>query len=239
MREDKDISKEEEKGGDKIEETETSTVIIATISINYNTQYNSRCLKSKETEIKVNIKSINLIQKVVTQTTLDISNEILDQIEMDEHCKVCYIDSQPPLIRIMREGKKDIITLKFSMGKPYVGPHSVTTMTKGNKIQLGDPRECGSYWTKFPKGYTHLDQLDEIPLPTIEPSHEIFPMSYLGEGVTRKLCKISSSPHAYGLNPTYVMGPDDVDQDSPYLPELTFGQPVIQFKIQQPGLTIR
>ena len=32
--EDKDISKEEEKGGDKIEETETSTVIIVIISIN-------------------------------------------------------------------------------------------------------------------------------------------------------------------------------------------------------------
>ena len=35
------------------------------------------------------------------------------------------------------------------------------------------------------------------------------------------------------------MGPDDADQDSPHLPELTFGQPVIQFKIQKPGLTIR
>ena len=48
--------------------------------------------------------------KVVTQTTLDISKEILDQIEIDEHCKVCYKDDQPPLIRIMRVGKKDIIT---------------------------------------------------------------------------------------------------------------------------------
>ena len=124
-------------------------------------------------------------EKVVTQTTLDISKEILDQIEMDEHCKVCYIDSQPPLIRIMREGKKDIITHKFSMGKPYVEPHSDTTVTKGNKThylaptkrdpyhELGDPRECGSYWTKLAKCNTHLDQLDEIPLPTIEPSQEM------------------------------------------------------------------
>ena len=63
MREDKDISKEEEKGGDKIEETETSTFIIVIISINYNTQYNPRCLKSKDAEIKINIKNINLIQK--------------------------------------------------------------------------------------------------------------------------------------------------------------------------------
>ena len=68
-------------------------------------------------------------EKVVTQTTLDISKEILDQIEMNEYCKVCYIDDQPPLIRIMREGKKDIITHKFSIGKPYVEPHGVATVT--------------------------------------------------------------------------------------------------------------
>ena len=61
----------------------------------------------------------------------------------------------------------------------------------------------------------------------------------MGEGVTRKLCEISSGSYAYGLNPKYVMGPDDADQDSPHLPELTFRQPVIQFKIQKPGLTIR
>ena len=151
----------------------------------------------------------------------------------------------------MREGKKDITTHKFSMGKPYVEPHSITTETKGNKThylaptkrdpchELGDPRECGSYWTKLPKGNTHLDQLDEIPLPTIEPSQEIHPISYLGEGVTRKLCEISGDPYAYGLNPTYVTKPDEIDENSPYLPELTFKQPVIQFKIQQPCLTIR
>ena len=40
-------------------------------------------------------------EKVVTQTTLDISKEILDQIEMGECCKVCYVDDQPHLIRIM------------------------------------------------------------------------------------------------------------------------------------------
>ena len=77
-------------------------------------------------------------KKVVTQT-LDISKEILDQIEMDECCKVCYIDDQLPLIRIMREGKKDIITHKFSIGKPYVEPHSVTTVTKGNKTHYLAP----------------------------------------------------------------------------------------------------
>ena len=35
------------------------------------------------------------------------------------------------------------------------------------------------------------------------------------------------------------MGPDDEDQDSPYLSELTFGQSVIQFNIQKTDLTIR
>ena len=218
--------------------------------MNYNTQYNSKCLKSKETGIKINIKNINLIRKVETQTTLDISKEILDQIEMDEHCKVCYIDDQPPLIKIMKEGKKNIITHKFSVGKHYVEPHIVTTVTKGNKThylaptkkdlchELGNPGECGSYWTKLPKDNTHLDQLDEIPLPTMEPSWELYPIFYLEEGVTRKLCKISIGPYAYGLNPTYVTKPDE-DEDSPYLPELTFKQPVIQFNIQKPDLTIR
>ena len=79
----------------------------------------------------------------------------------------------------MREGKKDIITHKFSIGKPYVEPHSVT---KGNKThylaptkrdpchELGNPGECGSYWTKLPRDNTYLDQLDEIPLQTMEPS---------------------------------------------------------------------
>ena len=60
----------------------------------------------------------------------------------------------------MREDKKDIITHKFSVGKPYVEPHIATTVTKGNKTyylaptkrdpchELGNPGECGSYWTK-------------------------------------------------------------------------------------------
>ena len=90
-----------------------------------------------------------------------------------------------------------------------------------------------------PKTNTHLDQLDEITSPTIEPPKIIHPISYLGEGVTRKLCEISVGPHAYGLKPTYVTEPDEVDEDSPYLPELTFGQPVIQFNIQKLDLTIR
>ena len=141
----------------------------------------------------------------------------------------------------MREGKKDIITHKFSIGKPYVESQGVTTMTERNKThnlaptkrdpchELGNPGECGSYWTKLPKTDTHLDQLDEITLSTIKPPKGIYPISYYGEGVTRKLCEISVGPYAYGLKPTE---PDEVDEDSPYLPELTIGQPVIQFNIK-------
>ena len=61
----------------------------------------------------------------------------------------------------------------------------------------------------------------------------------MGEGVTRKLCEIIVGPYAYGLKPTYVTEPDEVDEYSPYLPKLTFGQSVIQFNIQKLDLTIR
>ena len=60
--------------------------------------------------------------------------------------------------------------------------------------ELRNPGECGSYWTKLPKTNTHLDQLDEITLTTIKPPKGIYPISYLGEGVTRKLCGISVGP---------------------------------------------
>ena len=158
---------------------------------------------------------------------------------------------QPPLIQIIREGKKDIITHKFTIGKPCVESQDNTTMTERNKThhlapierdpchELGNPGGSGSYWTKLPKTNTHLDQLDEITSPTIKPPKEIYPMSYLGEGITRELCEISVGPYAYGLTPTYVTEPDEVDEDSPYLPELTFGQQVIQFNMQKPDLTVR
>ena len=84
-----------------------------------------------------------------------------------------------------------------------------------------------------------MDQIDEITSPTIEPSKEIYPISYLGEGVTRELCEIGIGPYGYGLTPTYVTEPKEVDENSPYLPELTFGQPVIQFNMQEPNLTVR
>ena len=53
------------------------------------------------------------------------------------------------------------------------------------------------------------------------------------------MCEISVGPYAHGLNLTYVTKPDEVQKDSPYLPELTFKQPVIEFNIQKPDLTIR
>ena len=51
--------------------------------------------------------------KNLVKLTLDISQEIIDQIELGECCKICYINDTPPLIRIRREGKEDIITHKF------------------------------------------------------------------------------------------------------------------------------
>ena len=106
--------------------------------------------------------------------------------------------------------------------------------------KLGNPGKCGSYWTKLPKTNTHLDQLDEITSPpTIEPPKEMYPIYYLGEGITRELCEISVGPYAYGSTPTYVTEPDELDEDSPYLPELTFGQTVIQFNMQKPDLPVR
>ena len=84
-----------------------------------------------------------------------------------------------------------------------------------------------------------MNELDEIPLPTLKHPQEMHCISYLGDGITRKLCEISDGQYAYGLNPKYVTGPDDGDQNSPHLPELTFEQPVIQFNMQKSGLTIR
>ena len=93
--------------------------------------------------------------------------------------------------------------------------------------ELGDPDKCGSYWTKLSRGNTCLNELDEIPLPTLKHPQKTHPISYLGDGVNRQLCEISDCKYAYGLNPKYVTGPDDGDQNSPHLPELTFEQPVI------------
>ena len=106
--------------------------------------------------------------KTLMKVTLDISQEIVDQIELGECCKICYINDTPPLIRIRREGKEDIITHKFSIGKPYkelIETNTTNTKDKAydlihtedeNHPMLGDPDECGSYWTKCPNGRSAL-----------------------------------------------------------------------------------
>ena len=95
---------------------------------------------------------------------------------MGECCKICYINDTPPLIRIRREGKEDIITHKFSIGKPY--KESVDTIPKKSKDKaydlvhiegenhptLGDPDECGSYWTKCPNGDSNLNLYKMVPV---------------------------------------------------------------------------
>ena len=97
-------------------------------------------------------------EKTLVKVTLDISQEIIDLIELGECCKICYISDEPPLIRIRRIGKEDIITHKFSIGKPY--RESITTSVSQKKKDkkynlvhievknhptLGDLDECGSY----------------------------------------------------------------------------------------------
>ena len=114
--------------------------------------------------------------KTLVKLTLDISQEIIDQIELGECCKICYINDTPPLIRIRREGKEDIITHKFSIGKPYKEPVETTPKNSKDKTYdlihiegenhptLGDPDECGSYWTKCPNGESTLDSSNEKQL---------------------------------------------------------------------------
>ena len=53
----------------------------------------------------------------LTLITIDLSQEIMDQIETDENIKITCICDEPSLIRIRREGKIDILTNKFSIGK--------------------------------------------------------------------------------------------------------------------------
>ena len=169
-------------------------------------------------------------EKTLVKLTLDISQEIIDQIELGECCKICYINDTPPLIR--REGKADIITHKFSIGKPY--KESVDTSSKKSKDKaydlvhiedenhptLGDPDECGSYWTKCPNGDSTLDSSNEELLLKQKLLQEIAATACPEEGVTRELCQIHKGPYAYGLSPRYVSGIDDEDPNSPHLPEL-------------------
>ena len=165
---------------------------------------------------------------------------------MGECCKICYINDEPPLIRIRREGKEDIITHKFSIGKPY--KESVDTTPKKSKDKvydlvhiedknhptLGDPDECGSYWTKCPKDDSPLDSSNEELLLKQKLLQEIGTTTCREEGVTRELCQTCKGPYAYGLSSRYVEDPN-----SPHLPKFKFDQPVIQFDMRQPNKTIK
>ena len=190
-------------------------------------------------------------EKTLVKLTLDISQEIIDQIELGECCKICYINDTPPLIRIRREGKEDVITHKFSIGKPYKETVDTTPrkikdkaydlvhIEDENHPTLGDSDECGSYWTKHPNGSSTLDLSNEELLLKQKPLQEMAATACPEEGVTRELCQIRKGPNAYGLSPRYVSGIDDENPNSPHLPELEFDQPVIQFDMRQPNQTIK
>ena len=179
--------------------------------------------------------------KTLVKLTLDILQEIIDQIELGECCKICYINDTPPLIRIRREGKEDIITHKFSIGKPYKEPVETNTKNTGDKEYdlthiedknhptLGDPDECGSYWIKSPNGGSSLRLSNEKLLMKQKLLQEMTISTCSEEGVVRELCQICKGPYTYGLSPRYISGIDDENPDSPRLPELEFDQPIIQF----------
>ena len=187
--------------------------------------------------------------KNLVKLTLEISQEIIDQIQLGEYCKICYINDTPPLIRIRREGKEDIITHKFSIGKPYKESvetnagntrdkeYDLTHIEDENHPMLGDPDECGSYWIKNPSGGANLSLAKEKLLLKQKLLQEMTISTCPEEGVARELCQISKGHYAYGLNPRYVSGIDDGNPDSPHLPELEFDQPVIQFDMRQPNYT--
>ena len=129
--------------------------------------------KQRNTNKNKTKKSQPESDKTLVKLTLDISQEITDQIEFGECCKICYINDTPPLIRIIREGKEDIITHKFSGGKPYKEPVETTTKNTKDKAYdlthiedenhptLGDPGECGSYWIICPNSGSTLDSSKE------------------------------------------------------------------------------
>ena len=166
MKIDSDIYKEEEREEDKIEEKEIKIIIIVIISIN---QYTVCPKKQRNRDKNKTKKNQPESDKTLVKITLDISQEIVDQIEVGKCCKICYINDTPPLIRIRREGKEDIITHKFSIGKSYkesVEANTTNTKDKAydlihiedeNHPTLGDPNECGSYWTKCPTEKSTLD----------------------------------------------------------------------------------
>ena len=187
--------------------------------------------------------------KNLVKLTLDISQEIIDQIALGECCKICYINDTPPLIRIRREEKEDIITHKFSIGKPYKEPvetntkntrdkeYDLTHIEDENHPTLGDPDECGSYWIKNPSGGANLSLAKEKLLLKQKLLQEMTISTCPEEGVARELCQISKGHYAYGLSPRYVSGIDDENPDSPHLPELEFDQPMIQLDMRQPNHT--
>ena len=184
----------------------------------------------------------------------------MDQIETDENIKITYIcDEPPPPIRIRREGKKDILTNKFSIGKQYdeaTGMGKIADDPRNHYLTpiQSDPcchdTECGSYWAKIPLGASkpepvEADQLDDVtqPLPQLplQPKFSVdnSTATEIEERVVRELCKISLGPCAYRLNPTCTLELDAGDHNFPKLPSVEFGPPVIQSNYKNSNLTKR
>ena len=140
------------------------------------------------------------IEKTLVKVTLDISQEVVDLIELGECFKICYISNEPPLLRIRRVGKEDIITHKFSMGRPYKEETGISQKKKPSNFELvhvpddnypvlGDPDECGSYWAKCPKVGTSSDSSGNEWLLKHNFKHVMEPADQPEESI-RELCQI-------------------------------------------------
>ena len=110
MNADKDIYKEEERGGDKTGGRETGIVIIVIIIILKKTFRSCKTFKmpnKQRNRDKNKTKKFQPDPEVdITKLTIDLAQEIMDQIETDKNIKITYICDGPPLIRIRRKERK-------------------------------------------------------------------------------------------------------------------------------------
>ena len=74
----------------------------------------------------------------------------------------------------------------------------------------------------------------------VQKGKHAFPTTGTGKGTIRELGEITKGQYAYGLTPSYIQAPPaNIDDNSPYLPELIYNEPVIQFNMEVKDLTIR
>ena len=119
--------------------------------------------------------------------------------------------------------------------------HCMIRSKNTDTLDIGDPNECGSFWTKVPVGELYETSWDYAPLTSkaMRGDHIILPIEG-GKEIIRKIGEIAKGQYAYGLTPHYAQAPPvSVDDNSPYLPELIYKEPILQFNMGKGDLTIR